>query len=352
MPPVVSICIINYNYGRFLAAAIDSALGQTWPEVEVVVVDDGSTDRSAEIIDGYGDLVTTVRKGNGGQGSAFNAGFAACSGSLVCFLDADDTLQPELAAAAAKELDTCPELSKVQFMMRLVDRDGVPLGPTVPRRRGSQPTGDLRAHVLRFRNYPWPPSSANVYSACALLRVLPVPEEHYPTYCDSYLAELVPLLGPVRSVDIPAVNYRRHGDNDFLTLGASAAWLRRKIALVELGHENVRRLAGELGVTGVAERATDVRDAAFLGYRLASMRLEPSHHPLPGDRPWALVAQGVTASLTNPLLRWPGRVRRTAWFLLAGLVPGRPGRELAQRWLPDGPGSSGGRLSHRRVQWR
>ena len=51
------------------------------------------------------------------------------------------------------------------------------------------------------------------------------------------------------------------------------------------------------------------------------MRLEPSHHPLPGDRPRALVAQGAAASLTNPLLRWPGRLRRTAWLLVAGLVP-------------------------------
>lgn len=174
MPPVVSVCVVNYNYDRFLPAAIDSALAQTGPEVEVVVVDDGSTDASSEVIAGYGDRVVAVRKANGGQGSAFNAGFATCSGDLVCFLDADDVLEPEMAALAASEFTACPRLSKVQFMMRLVDQEGSHLGVTVPPRRGVQPSGDLATHVLRFRTYPWPPSSANVYAARALRQVLPL----------------------------------------------------------------------------------------------------------------------------------------------------------------------------------
>ena len=93
--PLVSILINNYNYGRFLGAAIDSALEQAYPKVEVIVVDDGSTDGSREIIASYGERIIAVLKGNGGQGSAFNAGVAASRGDILCFLDADDFFYPD-----------------------------------------------------------------------------------------------------------------------------------------------------------------------------------------------------------------------------------------------------------------
>jgi glycosyltransferase involved in cell wall biosynthesis len=276
MPPVVSISVVNYNYARILPAAIDSALSQTWPHVEVVVVDDGSTDASRDVIAGYGERVRAIYKANGGQGSAFNAGFAHCSGELVVFLDADDVLEPGTAAAAASELSAHRDLSKVQFMMRVIDGEGTDLGITIPPRPGHQRSGDLLHHVLRFRAYPWPPSSGNVYATRALRRLLPLPAEHYPTYCDAYLAELTPLLGPIRSLGVVGAKYRFHGANDFLSVDVGPEWLRRKIALIELGHEKVRRLASELGIDGVPDRATDLWDAPFIGYRLASLRLDPA----------------------------------------------------------------------------
>jgi glycosyltransferase involved in cell wall biosynthesis len=96
--PLVSILINNYNYGHFLADAIDSALAQTYPHVEVIVVDDGSTDHSRAVIANYGDKIISVLKANGGQASAFNAGFAAAQGEIICFLDADDICLPTKVA--------------------------------------------------------------------------------------------------------------------------------------------------------------------------------------------------------------------------------------------------------------
>ncbi|MBN1874039.1 MAG: glycosyltransferase family 2 protein, partial [Anaerolineae bacterium] len=93
--PLVSILINNYNYAEFLSAAIDSGLAQTYPNVEVVVVDDGSTDNSREVIAGYKNRIIAVLKENGGQASAFNAGVAASRGDIVCFLDSDDIFLPE-----------------------------------------------------------------------------------------------------------------------------------------------------------------------------------------------------------------------------------------------------------------
>jgi glycosyltransferase involved in cell wall biosynthesis len=93
--PLVSIVIDNFNYARFLPRSIGSALGQTYPHVEVVVVDDASTDGSQDVIRGYGGKVAPVLKErNAGHGAAFNSGFAASRGEIVLFLDADDHLYP------------------------------------------------------------------------------------------------------------------------------------------------------------------------------------------------------------------------------------------------------------------
>lgn len=88
--PSVSIIINNFNYGRYLGEAIASALDQEYKAFEVIVVDDGSTDNSLEVVASYGDRISLVQKKNGGQASAFNAGFAASSGEVICFLDSDD----------------------------------------------------------------------------------------------------------------------------------------------------------------------------------------------------------------------------------------------------------------------
>lgn len=88
--PLVSIIINNYNYERFLKKAIDSALNQSYSPIEVIVVDDGSTDKSREIISSYGSQIIPVLKSNGGQSSSLNAGFKVSRGEIICFLDSDD----------------------------------------------------------------------------------------------------------------------------------------------------------------------------------------------------------------------------------------------------------------------
>ena len=125
-----SVIITNYNYGRFLASAIDSALGQRYP-CEVIVVDDGSTDESAEVIAGYPGRITHVSIEHAGQGAAFNAGFEASTGDVVCFLDADDMLLADAIADAIPYFDDS-EVSKVHWMLEAVDERGRPLGELIP----------------------------------------------------------------------------------------------------------------------------------------------------------------------------------------------------------------------------
>lgn len=86
----ISVIIPNYNYGRFIGEAIESALAQTLPPVEIIVVDDGSTDNSVEIVESFGGKVKLIRQQNGGVGKARNVGAANSTGEFLAFLDADD----------------------------------------------------------------------------------------------------------------------------------------------------------------------------------------------------------------------------------------------------------------------
>ncbi|MGC3990975.1 MAG: glycosyltransferase [Chthoniobacteraceae bacterium] len=132
--PLFSIVINNYNYGKFLAETIESCLAQTYQPLEVIVVDDGSTDNSREIIASFGDRVIPVLKPNGGQGSAFNAGYQAAKGDYVLFLDSDDLLRADAAALFAAGFRN-PQISKVQARLRLIDGDSQFMGIEDPGRR-------------------------------------------------------------------------------------------------------------------------------------------------------------------------------------------------------------------------
>ncbi len=105
--PLVSVVIPNFNYGDFLAEAIESALGQTYPNVEVIVVDDGSSDSSPAVIASFAGRIRPVAKENGGLSSARNAGIRVTRGDLLLFLDADDILAPGAVEGLVSAYTAC-----------------------------------------------------------------------------------------------------------------------------------------------------------------------------------------------------------------------------------------------------
>ncbi len=210
--PLASVIVTSFNYAQYLAQAIDSALSQTWPAVEVILVDDGSTDASRSVIDRYAGRVHAIFKPNGGQASALNAGFAGSRGEVVLFVDSDDALLPHAVERVVSAM-VDPAMAKVQWRATEIDEGGRSTGRCIPRHELS--AGDLRDRVLAKGpyGYHWPPTSANAWSRRLLDRILPMPESEFQTCPDLYLAALAPLYGRVERVGEPLSLWRKHSLN-------------------------------------------------------------------------------------------------------------------------------------------
>ena len=160
-PSLVSVVIPSYNGAGYLGEAIDSALAQTHPAVEIVVVDDGSTDDTRALAARYGEQVRYVYQENRGLPGARNTGIRAARGVYLAFLDHDDRFLPEKLARQVAVLDVRPEVGLVYTGWHFIDADGRRLPPTGWDRRD----GDVFAHLL-VENM--------IYPAAAMVRKAPV----------------------------------------------------------------------------------------------------------------------------------------------------------------------------------
>jgi glycosyltransferase involved in cell wall biosynthesis len=323
----VDIIINNYDYGRFLGQAIESALAQTHAQVQVIVVDDGSTDDSRAILRAYEDRIDLVLKENGGQASALNAGFARSQGDIVIFLDADDTLRPSAASLAAAAFAADPEVVKVQYRMEVIDANGRPSGVIKPPDHLPLPAGDVRKAELTFPfDLAWLATSGNAFRTDALRRILPIPERDFALCADYYLVHLTTLLGSVVSLEDVAGCYRVHGDNRFerQTPTLDLEHVRQTVTYSVLTTRQLERLAAELGLKLPYGHILSV---SALSNRLVSLKVDPELHPIQGDRAWLLMLDGVRAAMRRFDVAWPMKLLYIAWFVTTALAP----RPLAKR---------------------
>lgn len=219
--PLVSLIVNNYNYERFLGNAIDSALQQTYSPLEVIVVDDGSQDNSRELIASYGDRVIPIFKPNGGQASAFNAGFAASRGDIICFLDADDLFLPEKVAVVVEVLGDREELGWCFHPLEFTDTEKVDIQEVTSRKEGDRSHTvqeyDLRSQFRRgkpLKGFPYPSTSGLCFRRSLLRSILPMPERPGGTLLnDGYLIFIGLGISKGITVDRQLGIYRLHGDN-------------------------------------------------------------------------------------------------------------------------------------------
>lgn len=142
--PTASVIIAAYNAEKYIAQAIESVLAQSYPCVECIVVDDGSTDRTAEIVARYGDRVRYLHQANAERSAARNNGMARATGQYLSFLDADDLLVPEKLAEQVAFLEAHPEFDVVYSRVAYFNEaDGS--GFSAQRRT---PTGDILPELL------------------------------------------------------------------------------------------------------------------------------------------------------------------------------------------------------------
>jgi hypothetical protein len=216
----VSIIVVNYNNEQFLTAAIDSALCQTHPRCEVIVVDDCSTDNSQQVIAWYGNRIGSVsRQRNGGQIEALNSAWPLARHPILIFLDSDDLLLMHAAATLAARWTATAV--KVQFPLVTIDKTGREIGhvaPTYPRKLD---TTMIRTELLRTGGSPNSPASGNAYSRTLLEAVkrdrgfdLKDPREHW---MDAILECNAPFYGDVVTLRQPLACYRRHDHNSYAT---------------------------------------------------------------------------------------------------------------------------------------
>jgi glycosyltransferase involved in cell wall biosynthesis len=310
--PLITAIIDNYNQAGFLAQAIESALGQTRPCAEIIVVDDGSTDGSREIIRSFGDRVKVIVKENGGQASALNAGYAQAQGKFVAFLDADDIwfarkIETIEAAATAN-----PDASMIYHRHRRLDVHGETSWLARPRGLWQ---GSISTQVSRLGGaWACAPTSGTCFARSFLDRVMPIPREEFRISADAYLCQLAPFFGRIVACGEPLMGYRIHGGNLWNNAkgrGRSETTLQRSI---DMAKRQKARLNETLAAAGIASRLHVEDDFLYLralyaagaeGQGFLKLALKAMRDPIDPSLAWRAAA--LVRLMGDARARWSRR---------------------------------------------
>ena len=224
--PLVSAVIPVYNGEKYVAEAIQSVLGQTYPNLECLVIDDGSRDATPEIAKGFGNQVRYIRRENGGVASARNAGAEAAHGEYLAFLDADDVWLPEKTELQMREFAADRDLGLVYTALRVVDENLRPFGiiEAAPASRALRNSLLMELPIMSTSN-----------SALLRLRVFHEVGGYdcrLSTSADTDFACRIACRFPVRGIDMPLVLYRQHRGQ--MHMNADALWHDKKVLYPKL----------------------------------------------------------------------------------------------------------------------
>ena len=231
--PLVSILVSNYNYARYIGETIESALNQTYQNIELIICDDGSTDDSVRIIEEYqrkDSRLHLIAKVNGGQASGFNASYAASRGELISLLDSDDTFLPHKIERIVADFQAHPEagfgLHRVIRMSADRRRQGVwPMSAPLP----CGWYGDTLLQEGGIIPY-MPPTSGLSFHRDVAAKMFPLPVEPILVSCpDQLITRLAPALTPITADGEALSEYRLHGENNYGPDKVSAASFKKEL---------------------------------------------------------------------------------------------------------------------------
>jgi glycosyltransferase involved in cell wall biosynthesis len=299
---LISAIIPCFNYEAYVGEAIESVLSQNADDMEVLVVDDGSTDGSWNVIQRYNERITAIRTENRGAIAACLTGLEASSGQFVYFLDADDALCSGAIDVIRPHLKL--DVSKVQFELQPIDRDGALIREPFPVLDPSLDSRALIDLIVLRGSYSTPPTSGNVcrrdlYSNCGDLGSY---EQGIAIDGVSYL--LAPFLGEVVSINMVLGKYRIHGNSHSGFLDMTTERLDRAINRFRDRLTHLKQLLAE---RGFGEGIVLHSDYAFV------LDLQLMRTILVGKRP----APVLLESYLRALSREQGGLRRIA---LAGFA--------------------------------
>jgi len=321
--PGVSIIVVNYNNERFLATAIDSALCQSHPSCEVIVVDDCSTDNSRAVIERYGDRIRIIlQEQNGGQTAALNTAWPLARYPILIFLDSDDVLLPHAAATVASRWTAATV--KTQSPLITIDKEGRQIGHIAPKYPPNLDTATLRRALLRTGSCLVSPSSGNACSR-ALLEVITDDdgfdvENPREMWMDLILECNAPFYGEVVTIYEPLACYRIHDSNGFCTSSMNID----KPQFEKVYRYFTNRLdyfAGRCRVWNIAFDQVAARNRSIWGLesRLVADKLASSSNP-PADPIWRTLVRAIKAC-SNAELPLSNRITRVAWFVGVAISP-------------------------------
>jgi len=208
--PSLSVVIASYNYAQFLPAALDSVLALQPAVEKIIVVNDGSTDDSLEVLEDYCDRITLLNLENQGQLGACLSGLAEVETDYVYFLDADDFVSDDFTRVICRELESAPV--KIQFQLNGVDEVGQPTGSVFPMFPADYTSEQMQADNRTMGFYQCPPTSGNIFH-CKTLRSLNLDSSCKPAHLDATAPLVMPYFGSITTIQQPLAYYRVHGSN-------------------------------------------------------------------------------------------------------------------------------------------
>jgi glycosyltransferase involved in cell wall biosynthesis len=239
--PLVSIIVCVYNGQEFLGAALDSVLAQTYPQFELIAIDDGSTDGSADVLNGYADSrFRVLHQENRGAALALDLGLKAATGEFVAFLDQDDLWEKDKLAVHADLLSRRPVIDLTFSWFRYVDRTGRSIGL---RRKRYYGTFTFQSLLTDFAIG----ATSNVVVRRNAIEKAGGVDPAFPGMYDLDLFLRIALLAQHNITAIPAelMLYRRHGrqiTRDFASL--QCEWERVVSKMARLAPEVVSSVEG------------------------------------------------------------------------------------------------------------
>jgi glycosyltransferase involved in cell wall biosynthesis len=267
--PLVSVLVTNYNRERFIAQAIESVLSQTNQQFEIIVCDDGSTDRSPEIVASMAASDRRIRlirlPENRGNASALNAAWREASGQIICLLDSDDEFHPRKLEKVVERFVAHPDVGTLVHPLMYVDEGGEPIQEL---RFLVRPDCGWIAERVAQRGGRWSnmPGGGTCFRRELGEVAFPIPEDTFRFFGDGFIYTLGPLLTPVSYIDEPLYDYRIHGSNAFASRLRDYSMARSESIGIKLQVAGVNARLRELGIpiTLDVERNLNYRQQRFV----------------------------------------------------------------------------------------